>query len=353
MTQLIPVRQGEEIDTRKLQEFVTENLQVPHEELEIQQFASGASNLTYSVRIGEWEAVLRRPPLGPVAPKAHDMEREFLLLQSIHPTFPVAPKPLVFSKDETIVGAPFFLMERRHGYLFDTSYPKEVTPSHDTNRMLSKLMVDNLVKLHGISYKGTKLEELSKPEGFMERQVKGWLKRYDRSQTDDIKEVEPLRKWLLSNIPHTEESTVIHYDYKLNNALFSQDVKEMVGLFDWEMSTVGDPLADVGAAMSYWMEPADPKLLVYGLGQPTLTIQKGFYTRAEFIDSYGMATGRDMSKIHYYTTFATFKLAVICQQIYYRYQKGQTTDERFQQFNQFVRTLIQHAEGLAEKGGIH
>lgn len=343
-----PVRQGEELDAEKIEGFLRENMEVPTGALKVRQFGAGHSNLTYELSVGEkWKVVLRRPPMGPVAPKAHDMEREFRVLQSLHPVFPLAPKPYLYESGE-LIGRPFFLMERREGLIFNQTFPEEVEKSIQLGREISETMVDRLVELHSIDYRKTALKDMVKPEGFMERQVYGWIKRYDRARTDDVVSGERLKKWLLDHIPDSEEASIIHYDYKLNNALFSkEEPSRMVGLFDWEMTTVGDPLADLGAAMSYWIQKDDPELLQTGLGKPPVTVEEGFYTREEFIQRYSEKSGRDSSEIHYYLTFAYFKLAGIVQQIYYRYKQGQTDDPRFSRMNVFVNNLITHAEDTA------
>lgn len=346
----INVRPGEELDKAKLLQFLKANIEgLPEGGLEIRQFGAGHSNLTYALSIGSWEAVLRRPPLGPVAPKAHDMEREFNILSSLHSVFPAAPKPFVFSQDLSVVGSPFFVMERRRGVVIDTEFPKGVEPDKELGRRISELMVDTLVELHAIDYTRTALAAMAKPEGFMERQVNGWIGRYERAKTDDIPEVAELSEWMRSHIPESPDPAIIHYDFKLNNAMFSEDFTKLTGLFDWEMTTVGDPLADLGAAMSYWIQADDPALLKNGFGKAPVTVTEGFYTRAEFIARYAEKSGRDVSNIDFYLTFAYFKLAVICQQIYYRFKKGQTSDARFAHFDQFVKSLIQYALVTAKK----
>lgn len=344
LEETIPIRKGEGLDVANLTRFLRTRIEgLPKGELQIRQFGAGHSNLTYALAIGSWEAVLRRPPLGPVAAKAHDMEREFNVLSAIHPVFETAPKPFVFSDDESIIGSPFFIMERRHGIVLDTAFPEGTEGTEQLGRRISELMVDKLVELHAIDYTKTALKDMVKPDGFLERQVHGWIGRYDKAKTSEIPEVRQLTSWLQNHIPQSPAPTIIHYDYKLNNAMFSTDYSEMTGLFDWEMTTVGDPLADVGAAMSYWMEPDDPEMLLYALGGRPLTSYKGFYTRDEFIARYAEKSGRDITNIHFYLTFAYFKLAVICQQIFYRFTKGQTNDPRFAQMDRFVHSLIRHA----------
>ncbi|HET7580457.1 MAG TPA: phosphotransferase family protein [Bacillales bacterium] len=350
--QTIPVRKGEELDERKLEEFLRKNVSgFPDAPLKIEQFPSGLSNLTYVLKADDWEAVLRRPPIGPVAPKAHNMERESKILEKVHPVFPLAPKPFVFSDDTDVVGSPFFIMERRHGLVLDREVPPDLSLGEADFEHISETMVDTLVALHGIDYEQAGLRKIGHPDGFLERQVHGWIKRYERSKTDEIEGVDKLTRWLTGHLPESPAPTLIHYDFKLNNVLFSEEeVSKLTGIFDWEMSTVGDPLADLGVAMSYWTEAADPDVLKYGQGKPSITIKPGFYTRQQFIESYAKKSGRDVSHIHYYLTFAYFKLAVICQQIYYRWKKGQTQDKRFAHLGDFVKMLIAHGREQTAKG---
>ncbi|MFB7140823.1 phosphotransferase family protein [Gottfriedia sp. NPDC056225] len=344
------VRKGEELNHIVLHKFLKENIvDLPDGELMIRQFFAGHSNLTYLLQIGEWEVVLRRPPLGPVAPKAHDMKREFRILSEIHPHFSAAPKPILYSQNEEIVGSPFFIMERKNGEVFDSSFPPHLNVTVEDRKNISNVMVNKLVELHSIDYSKTALLEISKPENFMERQVNGWIGRYNRAKTSEIAEVDRLMSWLINNVPKKHDSSIIHYDFKLNNSMFSSDLKEMIGLFDWEMTTIGDPLADLGVALSYWIQNEDHDLLKYGLGKPPVTIQEGFFTRHQFIEAYAKRSGRDLSNINYYMAFAYFKLAVIVQQIFYRFKAGQTSDERFSKFDQFAENLIKIGHNLAVK----
>ncbi|PBB05140.1 phosphotransferase family protein [Salimicrobium humidisoli] len=347
------VRKGEELEKEVLDEYLRSTFtDLPESPLNIRQFGAGHSNLTYELKIGDWEAVLRRPPKGPLPPKAHDMEREYKVIKAVHPFFPLAPEPMAF-KEEELIGKPFFIMERKSGIVYDTEWPEGVTPSPELAKDISREMVDRLVELHSIDYTETSLKNMVKPEGFMGRQVEGWIRRYEKAHTEDVKEGNELKKWLVENIPENEESAIIHYDYKLNNAMFSHDnPSKMTGLFDWEMTTVGDPLADLGAAMSYWMEAGDSSELKEGLGKPPLTTAEGFYTRQEFMDRYAEKSGRDLNNMNFYLAFAYFKLAGIVQQIYFRYKQGQTDDPRFRHMNHFVNKLMDQAAvqaGITEK----
>jgi len=340
----IEVRDGEQVDVTSLEAFLRARLpDLPAGTLMVRQFPAGHSNLTYSLQIGAWEAVLRRPPVGPVAAKAHDMEREYTILKELHPHFPLAPKPFLFTKDASIVGSPFFIMERKHGVVLDTDFPEGVQVTPELCQRLSHVMVRRLVDLHAIDHRRTALAQMTRPEGFMTRQVQGWSSRYERAKTDDVPGVDELMKWLTEHTPAESGSTVIHYDYKFNNAMFTPDLSQMVGVFDWEMTTVGDPLADVGTAMSYWIQADDPDLLKLGLGKPPVTVHDGFMTRRQFIEAYAQQSGRDVSHIHFYLTFAYFKLAVIVQQIFARWKAGQTHDARFAQMDQTVAHLVQYA----------
>lgn len=342
------VRLGEELPYKELELFLRSKLEhLPADILEVQQFPAGHSNLTYQLKMGKWEAVLRRPPHGPVAPKAHDMQREYKIISNLQPLFSPAPKPILFSNDQSIIGSPFFLMERKRGLVIDGTFPKGIEPTAEMNRRISEIMVSKLVELHAIPFQQTSLLEITKPEGFMERQVHGWIRRYERVKTDENPAVVPLAKWLTANIPKRHEFAVIHYDYKLNNMMFNEDFTSMEGLFDWEMATIGDPLADLGVALGYWIGKSDPTIIQNGPGR-SVTMLDGFLDRSEFINLYARKSGRDVTHINFYLAFAFFKLAGICQQIFYRYKLGQTDDPRFASLNEYVNSLMIHGLSIIE-----
>lgn len=346
----IAIRAGESFDLQKVEQYVREHIDgLSDEPLQVRQFPSGASNLTYLVKIGNWEGVLRRPPFGPVPPKAHDMERESGLLRKVHAVFPLAPKPYVFCNDLSIMGVPFYIMERRRGAVLNTSFPAGVTPTEDLCRRLSESTVDTLVQIHAIDWQAADLSNLGYPEGFLARQVKGWIERYFRSQTDEIPEVEPLTHWLAEHVPQSQGATLIHNDFKLNNMLLSwDDLSKPVAVLDWEMATIGDPLFDLAVTLSYWVNTSDPEVLQTVL--PTITYLPGFINRERFMELYSQKSGRDLSSMHFYLTFAYFKMIVIVQQIYARWKRGQTQDERFAIFGSRVRNLLLYTAHLAERG---
>jgi len=343
----IAVRAGENFDLQRVERYLRDHIQeIGEGSLQVRQFPAGASNLTYLLQVGDWEGVLRRPPFGPVPPKAHDMKREFTLLQKIHPVFSLAPQPYIFCDDLTIVGAPFYVMERCKGVVINTSFPPGITPTPDLCQQLSQTVIETLVQIHAIDWQDAGLDTLGHPEGFLERQVKGWIERYFRAQTDEIPEVEPLTNWLATHIPQSPAPTLIHNDFKLNNMLLdANDLTKAVAVLDWEMTTIGDPLFDLAVSLSYWATADDPEELKTIL--PTVTMLPGFVSRETFMELYAQMSGRDLSSIDFYMIFAYFKLAVIIQQIYVRWKRGQTEDERFGVFGGRVHTLIRYAAQLA------
>ncbi|MDQ3376138.1 MAG: phosphotransferase family protein [Actinomycetota bacterium] len=352
MSETIKVREGEGFDAGSVESVLREKIDgLPDGELEVEQFPSGASNLTYLLKIGAWEGVLRRPPMGPIPPKAHDMGRESGILSKLNAAYPLAPKPYFFTDDESVIGAPFYVMEKRTGVVLDESFPEGVRPDEGLCRGISRTVVDTLVELHAVDPAEAGLGELGRPEGFLERQTEGWISRYDEAKTDEIEEVGPLTDWLVNNVPDSPPPTVIHNDYKLNNLVLSpDDLTEVRAVLDWEMTTVGDPLFDLAVSLSYWVEPGDPDDLKAVM--PTVTSTPGFMTRRELIDRYAEKSGRDLSEMHWYVVFGYFKLAGILQQIFARWKNGQTSDERFATFGDRVRTLILHAETLSRTGDV-
>ncbi|MDQ4042340.1 MAG: phosphotransferase family protein [Actinomycetota bacterium] len=346
-SETIEVREGEGFDLEALKRYMRGRIEdLPEGELEVRQFPSGASNLTYLLTVADWEGVLRRPPFGPVPPKAHDMDRESKVLSHIHPAFPLAPKPYFFCEDKSVIGAPFYIMERRRGVILDETFPEgyELTPELCLG--ISETVVETLVELHAVDWSEAGLEDLSRPEGFLERQVKGWIERYDRAKTEEVEEVGPLTDWISNNVPESPAPTIIHNDYKLNNlVLNSEDLTEVRAVLDWEMATIGDPIFELGVSMSYWLEPDDPEDLKKVM--PTVTSMPGFLTRDEFMELYAEKSGRDLSNKRFYLTLGYFRLAAALQQIYARWYRGQTKDERFARFGDGVKDLLLHAHHLA------
>jgi aminoglycoside phosphotransferase (APT) family kinase protein len=332
-----PVRPGEELNAEALSQYLGAKVKV-------QQFPSGHSNLTYLITAGPQEYVLRRGPLGPVPPKAHDMAREYHLLEAIHPHFPEAPKVFQLCEDTSVIGAVFFLMERRHGIVLRSTIPPEITQIPNYPARISEAFIQCLVRLHAI--KG--MNELGKPEGFLERQVEGWAERWQRAKTEEIPAMEEVIRWLREQRPVSGAPALVHNDYKLDNVMLPLNgVDRIEAVLDWEMTTVGDPLADLGLTLCYWSWAHTPELR--SPVAPSITGQPGWYTREQVISRYAELSGRDVTRISYYEVLGIFKLAVILQQIYFRFRKGQTADKRFADFGLRVQALVTVAARLAEQ----
>ncbi len=344
------MRPGEELNPRVLTPLL-ESLFPGQGPWTYAQYAAGHSNLTYLLSSPSRKVVLRRPPKGPLPPRAHDMVREYRLLRAIHPHYRWAPDVYFVSEgDQSLLGVPFFLMEARSGVLIDGEWLSHVDYRPSLGRQISEVMVQRLADLHRLDWRSTSLREMVKPEGFMRRQVEGWVTRYQHAKTKEVAGVEALMRWLSDRAPESLDSSVIHYDYKLNNVLFSPELTDLTGIFDWEMATVGDPLADLAVAMSYWPQADDPDVLRTIFESRPATAQPGFFTRREWVEAYARATGRSIRHFNYYLTFAYFKLAVILQQIYVRYVRGQTTDARFAYFGEAVEQLLEVAMEQSRRG---
>ena len=342
------VRKGEELDLTRLREYLRGKVEGDWDSLSVEQFPGGHSNLTYLVRAGTREYVLRRAPLGPVAPKAHDMTREYAVLKAVHPHFPEAPQVFHLCEDPSIIGAVFFLMDRRRGAIIRDSLPPGMRDDPESATAVSRAFVDTQARLHGIDIVKTGLIALGKPEGFVERQVRGWADRWNRAKTEELPAMEAVIAWLLERLPASNAATLVHNDFKLDNVMLSEDGSGRIeAVLDWEMTTVGDPLADVGLTLCYWCWANTPEIRAASI--PDITSRPGWYTREQFIDRYAAQTGRDLAGIGYYEVLGVFKLAVIIQQIYYRFWRGQTDDQRFSGFGERTRGLVNLAEKLVER----
>jgi len=344
------VRPGEELDLARLQPFLQEHF--GHDEpVSIQQFPSGHSNLTYLLRLGNKEVVLRRPPFGSKVRSAHDMGREYRVLSKLHPAYPAAPKALLYCDDLSILNAPFYLMEPIRGMILRREPPPGVPFPPETARRLSEAFVDNLACLHRLDYAALGLADLGKPQGYLERQVKGWIERYHNSKTHELPEVERISTWLTARMPASHATALIHNDYKYDNVVLDPgDPTRIVGVLDWEMCTLGDPLTDLGTSLAYWTDPQDHAGLQDIRSAPTTL--PGTLKRAQLIERYARTTGRDIGDMIFYLTFARFKVAVIIQQIYYRYAQGLTQDERFRTLPERIHTLLRASWQCAESGTI-
>jgi aminoglycoside phosphotransferase (APT) family kinase protein len=347
----VPVRPGEEFPAARLEAYLRQHLPDAVGPLTVEQFPHGYSNLTYLLRLGTTELVLRRPPFGNQVKTAHDMGREHRVLSGLAPVYPAAPRPYLYCEDESVLGAPFYVMERRRGVVLRKAGAPGLVLDPDTARRLGLALIDNLARLHSLDYQAIGLGDLGKPAGYVARQVTGWVGRYEKARTDDVPAMEHVAAWLSSHMPPESGAALLHNDFKYDNLLLDpNDLTNIVAVLDWEMATVGDPLMDLGTTLGYWVEAGDPAPLHRAAMGPTTV--PGSLTRRELVQRYAARTGRDLSNVLFYYCFGLFKIAVIVQQIFARFVRGHTRDERFGHLNDLVAVLSQQADRALESGQV-
>ena len=338
-----PVRSGEELDVQRLKRYLRDRLPASDAPLQVMQFPSGYSNLTYAVSLGRQELVLRRPPFGNEVKSAHDMAREYHVLRQLSRVYPPAPQPVLYCDDPAILGDTFYLVERRKGVILRGPHSPPLLAGQPTVVAdVCKALVTQLARLHQVDYQAIGLADLGKPRGYVGRQVTGWTDRYGRAATDTVVAMDEVAQWLHDHQPTESRAALIHNDFKYDNVILDvDDPTHVVAVLDWEMATIGDPLMDLGSALAYWVEASDPELLQRQAFGPTAI--EGSCTRAEFVDAYAAATGWDIPNRLFYYVFGLYKLAVIVQQIYSRYVRGATQDSRFARLDRLVATLADTA----------
>lgn len=308
---------------------------------EVRQFPGGASNLTYLLTYPGLELILRRPPGGAKARGAHDMRREHTIQSRLAPVFSYVPAMVAFCDDPAVLGSDFYVMERVPGTILRAQPPPGTDLRPQRAGRLCEAFVDRLVELHAVDPGAAGLSDLGRGSGYVERQVTGWSRRYRTARTSDVGDFEPVMGWLAERMPADVDSCVIHNDYRLDNVVLDPaDVVTIRAVLDWEMATLGDPLMDLGGAMAYWLQADDPAPLRSLSRQPTAL--PGMWTRAEVVGHYLERTGRQLDDWRFYEVFGFFRLAVILQQIHYRYVHGQTTNEAFADFGRGVGVLERH-----------
>ena len=333
------VRNGEELDLPRLETFLRGHFPDSAGSLSIEQFPSGHSNLTYLVHLGEKDLVLRRPPFGSQVKSAHDMGREYRVLTRLHGAFPCAPKAILYCDDTTVIGAPFYLMDPIRGIILRRDPPADLPFPASVARGLCESFIAKLAELHHLDPAEVGLSDLGKPDGYLERQVHGWIERYKASNTAELPEFERIATFLTGRVPSSTDVALIHNDYKYDNLVLDpDDITRIIGVLDWEMCTIGDPLSDLGTALAYWVDPGDPDELQQIRWAPTTS--PGSMTRAELVEYYARISGRDTSHMVFYLALARFKVAVIVQQIYYRYYQGLTRDPRFAALLDVAKILL-------------
>lgn len=349
MDQAVDVRKGEALDIHRVAAFLRDAVPGLDGPWTVRQFPSGASNLTYLVTAGGREMVLRRPPFGTKPKSGHDMQREYTVLKALGPAYPYCPRPLAYTDDPGVMGCPFYVMERIPGIVLRRDIPPALGLAPGDVTRLCRHLVKALNELHRVDYAGIGLGDFGKPQGYVERQVQGWSRRYRAAHTPDVPDAEAVMAWLLEKMPpDTDAPALIHNDYKFDNVVLDPgDPLKIIGVLDWEMTTLGDPLMDLGGTLAYWVEAGDPEEMQLIRSVPTNA--EGALTRREVVALYEDLSGRPMGHYDFYYCFGLFKLAGICQQIYYRFYHGQTTDERFSVLGS-VTAILERAAMRVIKG---
>jgi aminoglycoside phosphotransferase (APT) family kinase protein len=338
----IDVRTDERFDEQRLGGYLHGRLPGADRTPDVRQFGGGAANLTYLLDYGTHQYVLRRPPLGPVAKSAHDMRREYRVLSMLHQVFPYAPRAFLYCDDPSIIGSDFFVMERRQGVVVRRSMPPEFERMPDAPRRMSEALVDALAEFHAVDYAAIGLGDLGEPQGFIGRQIEGWYKRWHAAKTKDVADMETAYTWLRSHQPETPVYSLVHNDYKLDNIMFdAANPSKISAIFDWDMCTLGDPLNDLGALLAYWVDPDDPPYFQGMAMMPTGEL--GFLRRRELVERYAEKSGRSVHDINFYHALGLFRLTVIIAQIYIRYVRGQTQDQRFAIFEMMIPLMARAA----------
>ena len=336
----VPLKEGEELNIHLLNKYFQQHAPQVGEVKGISRFTGGYSNLTYNLQTDNKEYVLRRPPVGANIKSAHDMGREFRVLSLLKPQYAKIPMPIVYCESAEIIGSPFYVMEKLQGTILRAFNAPKMNMAAETMHAVSESLVDNLVALHALDIQATGLNQLGKSEGYVQRQVEGWIKRYYTAETDKIETINTVAKWIAPYQPRDQKPGLLHNDYKHDNLILNPaDLSQIIGVLDWEMATVGDPLMDLGATIAYWFEAGEGDVLKHY----NLTWLPGNFTRKQLIARYAEKSGRDLSDILFYYVFGLFKNAVIAQQIYYRWKQGHSQDPRFGALLPMIKLLGEKA----------
>jgi aminoglycoside phosphotransferase (APT) family kinase protein len=339
------VRAGEELDAKRLGEYLRAQ-GLGDGEIAVEQFPKGHSNLTYLIQSGGGEWVLRRPPFGSKVKTAHDMGREYRILSGLAGHFP-APRPLLLCSDESVMGAQFYVMERLRGVIPRVDGTPEMRASPELTKKIGESFVDTLKRLHGLDWRALGFGDFGKPDGYVERQVTGWTRRWKDARMDEVPDMEWVTEWLHARIPKESGAALIHNDFKYDNLVLAEDdLTQIIGVLDWEMSTIGDPLMDLGTALGYWIEATDPGPMQIARMCPTTL--PGSLTRVEIMQRYGV----EPERMQFYFCFALWRAVTVAQQIYFRFKQGLTKDARFEQFGLMVPILAAAAREVAATGRV-
>ena len=326
------IRHGEELDIQKVDRWLRQHLPDLAQELpEVTQYSGGASNWTYHLKYANHDLILRRPPAGTKAKGAHDMVREYNIQKQLKAVYPAVPEMIALCQDDAIIGCEFYIMRRIEGIIPRANLPKELTMTKDEVHTLCTNTLDQLIALHQVDYRAAGLESIGKGSGYCKRQVDGWSGRYEKVKTWNVPSYKGIRKWLVDHTPEDSATCVIHNDWRFDNVVLdpAQPTK-VIGVLDWEMATLGDPLMELGNVLAYWIQSNDDIILRKMRRQPTHL--PGMLTRSEVVDYYQQRTGVEIKNWAFYEVAGLFRVAVIAQQIYYRYHHKQTDNPAFKNF---------------------
>ena len=345
------VREDEQLDAARVHEWLSSQVDgLPADPPEIRQFPGGASNLTYLLRYPDRELILRRPPFGHKAKSAHDMVREYRVQAALKPVYPVVPDMVALCTDESVMGCDFYVMERIRGMILRSDLPEGMSLSPEQARQLCYSLIDNLVRLHRVDYHAAGLESLGKGAGYVERQIRGWSDRCEKSKTWKVPVWRRVRDWLHANMPEDVDTCIIHNDYRFDNLVLDpENPQQIIGVLDWEMATLGDPLMELGCVLSYWVHDDDDRLYHMLRRQPTNL--SGMLRREEVVEYYCDQMKLKPDNWTFYEVYGLFRLAVILQQIYYRYHHGQTRNPAFRTFWIASHYLHHRSKRLIRRAG--
>jgi aminoglycoside phosphotransferase (APT) family kinase protein len=331
------IRPGEELPWLELETYLRKELPSLSGDFTYAQFHGGHANLTYLLRFGDRELVLRRPPFGKIALGAHDMKREYKVLSALHPSFPTAPNAFHLCTDHDIIGSDFVVMERREGVVIRTVLPDNFAGFDNASERLSDALMKVCSDLHLVDTVAAGLSDLGKPDGFTDRQLKGWAKRWSLAKLEDSPQMDKLMDKLLKDVPQPQRISIVHGDLKFDNCQFQADNPDAVSsVFDWDMATLGDPLIDLGGLLSYW-----PEKMPSGQQLPTSMMQGDWPTKTWLKERYAAHSGLDLSRMDWYEAFACYKSAGITQQLYARFVAGKTKDKRMAMFGEVSKVFAQ------------